>query len=225
MTKQLFNYSVDTTLSMYNIDTNFIYLTGLSYGGRHSVIVAMDTDDGAIPNIRGVIPFAAGSDSHLQPNYTDITDFPPACICIGLSDSQNFIDVSNSLHNDIQLNNGSSILNEIPSVGHTVDFPTYPLEMMECINYIESTYSTTDIKEAVLPKFEVYPNPVDAILHIEALSDVQLKRILISDAAGKILLKKSSNFGFIDISSIPSGTYVLTLESTEASTTQNIVIY
>ena len=110
-------------------------------------------------------------------------------------------------------------------MGHTVDFPTYPLEMMECINYIESTYSTVDLIESTLPKFEVYPNPVDAILHIEALTDEQLKGVTISDVSGKILLKKSSNFGFIDISSIPSGTYVLTLESTEASTTQNIVIY
>ncbi len=54
-TKQLFKYSVAHVSTEYNIDPDFIYLTGLSYGGRHAVIVAMDTDDGAIPPLRGVI--------------------------------------------------------------------------------------------------------------------------------------------------------------------------
>ncbi|PCH98354.1 MAG: hypothetical protein COB85_01615 [Bacteroidetes bacterium] len=155
LTKQLFQYSVDTTLSLYNIDTNFIYLTGLSYGGRHAVIVSMDTDNGLIPNLRGVIPFAAGSDSHLEPNYADIADFPPACICIGLNDAATFITVANTLHNDIASNGGTSFINEIAGVGHTVDFPSYPDEMMECFNFIESQYSnvfavTTTFSNATL---------------------------------------------------------------------------
>ncbi|GJM32588.1 MAG: hypothetical protein DHS20C18_15890 [Saprospiraceae bacterium] len=152
-TKLLFKYSVESVMDQYNIDPDYIYLTGLSYGGRHAVIVSMDTDDGPIPNIRGVIPFAAGLESELAPNYEDIGDFPPACICIGDDDSPNFKAVSNTLHNDLISNGGISLLNAIPDVGHTVEFPTYPEEIMKCINFIDD--------QAGDPlTLEVEPNPV-----------------------------------------------------------------
>ena len=113
LVKQLFQYAVAHTSENYNIDEDYIYLTGLSYGGRHAVIVSMDTDNGAIPNLRGVIPFAAGSNSQLEPDYTAVNDFPPACVCIGLNDSNNFQDVSNTLAEDIETNGGDVLLNEI----------------------------------------------------------------------------------------------------------------
>jgi hypothetical protein len=210
LTKQLFNYSLDTTLALYNIDTNFIYLTGLSYGGRHSVIVSMDTDNGTIPNLRGVIPFAAGSDSQLEPNYADIGDFPPACICIGLNDSQNFINVSNTIHNDIQTNGGESFLNEIAGVGHTVAFATYPEEMMECFNFIEGTYSSVSLPENTDDGVQIFPNPASSTISIKGLENYTLS---ITDAQGRTMMQLEGNASSIDVSSLASGTYYLLYSS------------
>ena len=188
LTKQLFNYAVDTASSLYNIDTNFIYLTGLSYGGRHAVIVSMDTDAGEIPKLRGVIPFAAGSESDLQPNYANIDGFPPACLCIGLNDSNSFINVSNNLHNDIISNGGKSILNEIPGVGHTVAFPSYPDEMMECIQFIEDQYiiSSTVKWEEKQVKISIYPNPSTGDISINSNAEFPISQIQIYNAFGQL---------------------------------------
>ncbi len=206
LTKQLFQYSVDTTKAMYHIDTNFIYLTGLSYGGRHAVIVSMDTDAGDIPNIRGVIPFAAGSESNLQPNYEDIANFPPACICIGLSDAQNFINVSHNLYNDITANGGSALLNEINGVGHTVDFPTYEEEMMKCFGFIEDQYIDPVNTPSLLEQsITVSPNPTTHFINISYPENLIPEKLFLVNSSGKILLHLDAQTKRIDVSKIQTG--------------------
>lgn len=215
LTKQLFQYSLDTTMAMYNIDPEFIYLTGLSYGGRHAVIVSMDTDAGDIPPLRGVIPFAAGSEADLQPNYTSIGDFPPACICIGLSDSQNFINVSNNLNTEINSNGGASMLNEIPNVGHTVVFSTYPQEMMECITFIEAQYGTSSTP--VLTKDEsgirVFPNPANEVIDISFEKEILIQSIFVKDMTGRILKEVNRNDRTIAVTNLPEGLLLLVIET------------
>jgi hypothetical protein len=225
LTKQLFQYSVDTTMAMYNIDPEYIYLTGLSYGGRHVVIVSMDTDDGAIPNIRGVIPFAAGSEADLQPNYDSIDDFAPACICIGLDDSQNFINVSNNLEEDINSNGGNALLNEVPNVGHTVAFSTYPEEMMECFAFIESQYGTSAIVETEQENgITVFPNPANETITITFVNNRLPKRIFISDMNGKLLKEVGINTRTIAVSDLPQGVFLLSVETEKGTETERISI-
>ncbi len=225
LTKQLFQYSVDTTMAMYNIDSDFIYLTGLSYGGRHAVIVSMDTDDGAIPNLRGVIPFAAGSEADLQPNYDSVDDFAPACICIGLDDTQNFINVSNNLNEDINSNGGNALLNEIPNVEHTVVFPSYPEEMMECFAFIESQYGTSAITETELANgITVFPNPANETITINLIDNLLPKRIFISDLSGKFLKEVDVNARTVGVSDLPQGVFLLTVKLENGTNTERISI-
>lgn len=202
LTKQLFQYSLDTTVSLYNIDMDYIYLTGLSYGGRHAVIVSMDTDDGPIPKLRGVIPFAAGSEADLQPDYENIDEFPPACICIGLSDSNNFINVANKLHNDIQNSQGLSLLNEIPGVGHTVDFNDFPSEMMECFNFIEAQYEANYTTELLSSSdINISPNPSYDFVFISLLNENEkIEKTKLFDLDGKLLTTIHSGQKRVDIS-------------------------
>lgn len=226
LTKQLFQYSLDTTMAMYNIDPDFIYLTGLSYGGRHAVIVSMDTDDGSIPNLRGVIPFAAGSEADLQPNYTAIDDFPPACICIGLNDSQNFINVSNNLNADINSNGGAAFLNEVPNVGHTVAFTSYPEEMMECFDFIESQYGTSST--SVLTKEEsgiqVFPNPAKDVITFTFVKEMLVKRVVIKDMAGKVLKEVDREVREISVSDLPQGLLLLVVETEDGIAVEQISV-
>lgn len=220
-TKLLFQYSLDTAMAMYNIDPDFIYLTGLSYGGRHAVIVATDTDDGPIPNLRGVIPFAAGADSHLQPNYDSINDFAPACICIGLSDSNNFISVANSLHSDIQSNGGASMLNEIPNVGHTVAFSTFPSEMMECFNFIESQYEPNTVNDLSDKNSEliVFPNPATDVVQFSFLNNnKKVMDIKLMDSSGRLLKTIHKNAREINIAEFKKNKILLLSITTEEGT-------
>lgn len=227
LTKQLFQYSVDTAMAQYNIDPDFIYLTGLSYGGRHAVIVSMDTDAGPIPGLRGVIPFAAGSEADEQPNYEAISDFPPACICIGLSDSQNFINVANNLHDDIQENGGASILNEIPGVGHTVVFDTFPEEMMECFDFIESQYETTSVGEVIKEDdtdINVFPNPATEFVEVRMVDTFKPNNAYITNAAGKIIRELNVNDRRIDISNLPAGIVTMVWIGDDKSIVKRIAI-
>ncbi len=226
LTKQLFRYSVDTTLAQYSIDTNFIYLTGLSYGGRHAVIVSMDTDNGPIPPLRGVIPFAAGSDSQLEPDYNDIEDFPPACICIGLNDSQNFITVSQTIHADIQANGGTSLLNEIPGVGHTVAFPTYPQEMMKCLNFIEDHHQSTAIKNHsgdIVP-LSIVPNPATDLIALFGPDPGTVLQVDILTHSGVIVKSITGYPAVISVAPFPPGMYWVSLITPSGPVTRPLVI-
>ena len=225
LTKQLFRYAVDTTQAMYNIDPDMIYLTGLSYGGRHAVIVTMDTDDGPIPNIRGVIPFAPGSDSQFQPDYEAVDQFPPACICIGLWDSDNFINVANQLHDDLQNNGAEVLLNEIENVGHTTAFDDFPTEMMECIRFIDATYEVTNVSTPTLAKeVNIYPNPVIDQIKLELPTEWEIQKITITNALGQTLRSFPATQRSFDMPGWSPGSYWLILDTDQGQVTKQFVL-
>ncbi len=225
LTKQLFQYSVELTEDLYSIDPDFIYLTGLSYGGRHAVIVAMDTDNGDIPKLRGVIPFAAGSEADLQPNYDSIEDFAPACVCIGLSDSQNFIDVSNNLVDDITFYDGDAFLNAIPNVGHTVAFSNYAEEMMECIYYIESqTLISSSNDLDTNQSIKIYPNPSEQEITIEIDNEEMPSRVYLTMLNGELVKEIQNNVRTLSVTDLPQGTYMLTVEFETGVETRRVVV-
>ena len=225
LVKRLFNYSVDTAMAIYNIDPDFIYLTGLSYGGRHAVIVSMDTDAGPIPAIRGVIPFAAGSNSQLEPNYGAVSEFAPACICIGLNDNANFQNVSLSLHQDIERNNGIALHNEIAGVGHTVVFPTYPQEMMKCVDFIENQYSSVNVSfDLDEIGMSITPNPVEHLLFIHKTKPIVLDKMYITNLNGQIIKNISNTASDVNVSELPVGNYFFTVRVGNQITTQQFSI-
>jgi len=225
LTKQLFKYSVEMTQEMYSIDPDFIYLTGLSFGGRHAVIVSMDTDNGEIPQLRGVIPFATGANGHLEPDYESIEEFAPACVCIGLSDSQTFISVANNLTNDINSNGGDVFLNEIPNVGHTVVFPTYKEEMMECFNYIESTYEISSVEEIIqVRQTMVYPNPSSQTITFEIDNDYTPSRIYLSNLNGVVIKEIPKKDRSVSVADLQVGIYFLAVESNDGMESIQVIV-
>lgn len=224
LVKQLYRYSLDTTMSMYNIDPEYIYLTGLSFGGRHSVIVSMDTDDGDIPKLRGVIPFATGRNGQLAPNYDAIDQFAPACICIGESDAQIFKDVADDLFADITSKGGKALLNSIPNVGHTVAFATYPDEMMECINWIEDNQVVSNTASVLkeVNSITVSPNPVGGQLSWKT-NLTTIEEVQIFDGVGQLMMKFDDNLGTIDVSALPRGHYILSIVSGDITLHQQFI--
>lgn len=183
--KFLFSHSVAAAVEEYSIDTNFIYITGLSFGGRHTIIVGMDSDSGPISdNIRGIIPFAPGTNSQNVADYENSTRFP-ICTCIGANDNA-FMPVATAFTDNVIENGGTAMLNVIPGVGHTTNFPEFPAEMMECFNFIESAYETTDINEIEKREVKLYPNPTSGKFTIELTNQGEY-RIEILNLVGEIV--------------------------------------
>jgi hypothetical protein len=216
LVKQLFQYAVDTTASMYAIDINMIYVTGLSFGGRHAVIVGMDTDAGPIyPGLRGIIPFAAGIDSENVPNY-DMNPGTPICTCIGQDDSNTFYTVSYTLHFNATGNGWTTFFNNIPGVGHTMAFPTFIEEMMECIDFIEAQY-VTGLTEENDFEFTLSPNPAHDLVRISGFPNSAPLEIEIRDLRGRTLYTKTfeghESEISIDVNSLRKGHYVLSIKS------------
>jgi len=186
--KFLFNHAVSAALDVYSIDTNFIYITGLSFGGRHTIIVGMDSDSGPISdNIRGIIPFAPGTNSELVADYENSTRYP-ICTCIGSNDNT-FMPIATSFTNNVISNGGTAMLNIIDGVGHTTNFPSFPSEMMECFRFIEDAYLVTDINKIEKKTGKLYPNPARDKFTLEFESSGNYK-IDIIDRIGKTVFTK-----------------------------------
>lgn len=67
---------------------------------------------------------------------------------------------------------------------------------------------------------KVYPNPVSDVLHIAAPSDI--KNVSVIDVSGKIL-KVRLDGNKIDVRNLPSGNYMITVETKEGKTTMRFV--
>ena len=212
LVKPLFQHAVDTTSSLYSVDMDMIYVTGLSFGGRHTVLVSMDTDSGPIyPNLRGVIPFAAGTNSENIADY-GVDTSAPICTCIG-SDDASFYNVSYILNQNATAAGHSTLFNEIPGVGHTMAFPTFIDEMMECFDFIEAQY-TTGLTEYDAFDLDVYPNPVEHDLQLMFMIGSGA-RVDIFNTMGQLVqsteLTPFNATGHLDVSGLSKGSYLITV--------------
>ncbi len=225
LVKPLFQHAVDTTASLYTIDMEMIYVTGLSFGGRHTVLVGMDTDSGPIyPGIRGLIPFAAGTNSENIADY-GVDTSAPICTCIG-SDDASFYNVSFTLNQNATAAGHSTLFNEIPGVGHTMAFPTFIDEMMECFDFIEAQY-TTNLTEFNAFDFKLYPNPASDAVQIEFLAGIA-PRVEVFDSQGRLVLSRmymTSGFGGgLDVSGLASGSYLVTVVMNEDISSNGVIL-
>jgi hypothetical protein len=210
--KFLFSHSVAAAVEEYSIDTNFIYITGLSFGGRHTIIVGMDSDSGPISNnIRGIIPFAPGTNSQNVADYENSTRFP-ICTCIGANDN-GFMSVATTFTDNVIENGGTAMLNVIPGIGHTTNFPEFSAEMMECFHFIENAYQTTGIRELEKKTIKLFPNPSSGDFTLE-MEEPGLYTVEIIDLVGKNVFKKEYNTSQsirVQASGLKSGIYIVSV--------------
>jgi hypothetical protein len=86
--------------------------------------------------------------------------------------------------------------------------------------------SVTSINEDILP-FRIYPNPVISSLFINNQTDLQLKKIEITDIAGKIIYTKDNNFNYlisINTEKYKSGIYFVNIYSDNNIITKKISV-
>lgn len=213
--KPLFNHTVEKVDEEYNIDLDFVYITGLSYGGRHTIIASMDDDSGPISdNIRGIIPFAPGINAENVADYNNSMRFP-ICTCIGSNDA-NFYDVAQTFHNNVIANGGDALFNEISGIGHTTDFATFTDEMMECFDFIESQYTTPveEIENEI--SLSIFPNPSDGIINIQLdNSSNHDYSILVHNMLGQSIKEYLFIENNTEITGLESGVYFIAIKEND----------
>lgn len=86
--------------------------------------------------------------------------------------------------------------------------------------YISLLFTTTGIAEATNTQLKLYPNPVHSCLIIE--STHQVERIEVFTLTGQSVLHITGNVQSIDLSRLPSGTYMVRIISNSGTTTNKI---
>ncbi|MCP4122625.1 MAG: T9SS type A sorting domain-containing protein [Bacteroidetes bacterium] len=81
----------------------------------------------------------------------------------------------------------------------------------------------TGVNDELLKSFNMYPNPVDKVLHVEA--SVMIDAVTVYDTEGKIVLQQQMNSNDLNVSELPAGSYTLVAEAAKARITRNFVVY
>ncbi len=147
--------STDSVKTIYNIDENYIYLTGGSCNGKTTIKYGLEY----IYNYRGIIAFNPYIPS-ITPNYYDFdSDMPTVLISGTLDPSYNN---TARVYDSLEAHFANAKFISMPGIGHTFPQTEFNTEMMNGIHYIDSI---VDIITSDEQKTEnhyniiVYPNP------------------------------------------------------------------
>ncbi|PIY12408.1 MAG: hypothetical protein COZ17_03625 [Flavobacteriaceae bacterium CG_4_10_14_3_um_filter_33_47] len=82
--------------------------------------------------------------------------------------------------------------------------------------------STLTNDDVVFKDFKMYPNPVEDVLHF-SIQNNTIQQIKLVDINGRIVLETSNNIKEINLSNIPTGFYLLQIETTNGSISKKII--
>ena len=147
------NQSIDSVLTWYSIDENEMYIAGYSAG---SDVAAQYVFEAPEHKMKGLIWHSPGF--FATPNMSNQATFPPVCLCYGTSDYVSILQ-ANTLNSTFSSSSVPYLYNQVPGVGHTMNYPTVTAEVLECINFIDAN-STSGVNENAFKSLSVFPNPV-----------------------------------------------------------------
>lgn len=89
--------------------------------------------------------------------------------------------------------------------------------------YLRVYYSPTEVAEAAMTRIEVYPNPVDNSLRVEAEN---MSHVLVFDLLGQVVYETNCNSNILDInvSEWSEGVYLLKVETAEGIVTHRVTV-
>jgi hypothetical protein len=218
------NLAYDSVMTWFNIDTNQIYITGYSAG---SDVAAQYFFGEPSHRMKGFIWHSPGFFS--SPDLSNPQEIPPVCLCSG---SVDFVSIfqTNILNGNLDGAGFPYLYNEIPGVDHTMEYPTFTEEMLECINFIDANTSGLGVPEWTGNKISIYPNPIsenqELVLHgLEG--DVLIS---VFDVSGKMvwteqLNNASDRMAISDFrSSLSVGLYSVLIHSEKGILTKKLVV-
>ena len=90
----------------------------------------------------------------------------------------------------------------------------YVFEVAQDVHYVANFVYVDAISENADPDFMIYPNPANDFVIIE--NDIVGQcDVTVYDMSGKIVLKENIDDNKLDVSNIPNGTYIVSIDITE----------
>lgn len=234
----------------YNIDPNYVYLTGFSLGARGALYLGLN----AHTKLRGMIlytPAVQGLNEAKNQNYYQNAANPyckysysnstqiPIVLYVGANDPNGAgcsyctpadpvksyaTVIVPEVRNQIQQASGGSKLlyQSIAGVGHQRPGATY---MCNALNFIDGFY-TTSIAEQTPSTLTVYPNPTTGWLYFEMPEGVLNTSVEIFNWTGEKLMEWKNEVpeGGIDLSAWPAGMYFISIRSESGFRTREKIL-
>ncbi len=94
---------------------------------------------------------------------------------------------------------------------------TWLLKVDPCGDLEWQGCSPVGVKDVEKKRFEIYPNPTEGIVQIEIPVEFSGVNVIVTDIVGRIVHKAqlSAGTGTLNLRNLPSGSYIVTLESKE----------
>lgn len=218
--KLVVNIAVDSVLTWYAVDTNEIYIAGYSAG---SDVASQYTLDQPEHRMKGLIWYAPGF--FYQPNLSTQTDFPPTCLCYGDQDPlSNFLGQVTAIRDSFENSPFYFFYNEIPGVAHTMEFPGFTREMLECLRFIDDPENfvpdTIYSSEKVIAQdyLNMFPNPSTGKVTVD-LKGKENFTFRLMDLCGRIVFEINDwrvEKQVLDLRGYRPGTYILNVQTKDA---------
>lgn len=215
--KLIVNITIDSVLQWYAIDTNEIYIAGYSAGSDVAANYALNNP---IHKLRGLIWYAPGF--FFKPHLSAQTAFPPTCLCFGDADPiSNILGQVTSIRDSFEHSTFDFFYNEIPGISHTMQFPNFTREMLECFRFMndpenfipDSSYVGGKIVSA--PSLIFYPNPTHGKIIFAGTLFHQAEKLQVMDLAGKVIFETAApqKHQEINLTGQAPGTYVVRVQA------------
>ena len=218
------NLAYDSVMTWFNIDTNQVYITGYSAG---SDVAAQYFFGEPSHRMKGLIWHSPGF--FFNPDLSNPQEIPPVCLCSGTVDFTSIVQ-TNLLNNSLDGAGFPYLFNEIPGVGHTMEYPAFTQEMLECVNFIDANTSNVSVQEWTGTAVSMYPNPITEGTDL-VLSGLEGDvKVALFDASGRIVWNKqlynaSNRTTISDLSNgLAVGFYTITIQSEAGRLTKKLVV-
>lgn len=193
----LITIAIDTMKTMFNIDEDEVFLTGMSCNGKATLQFGLEK----IYNFKGIfpwVPYIIKSDLALF----DVESDMPTTLAVGTNDSN--LSTILSLYDSLKTHNNDVNLVLVENIGHTLGFSTFPDEMIRCYKYLNDTNS---INISQVSDVEMLDNE-------EKNVEVSIESNTSSELYFRVLSSKPKNFPVPEFS----------LTSTDGVTTLNMAL-
>ncbi len=211
--------AIEYAARRFNIDEDYIYLTGGSCNGRTALKYGLEK----IYDFRGVIPFNPYIPEWTE-GYYDFSSDMPVCFAVGTLDPN--YNLAHEAFDQLLEHQGRTAFIPIHGKGHEFYFEEFTELMLECIYTIDSlreNSSSANLPTLKSGSFNIFPNPFSSTITVR--TDKPLKGKLdvsFMDLTGKIIYQKSycqseigdSQFNIqLGEHDIPSGLYFILMET------------
>lgn len=218
------NLAYDSVMTWFNIDTNQVYITGYSAG---SDVAAQYVFGEPSHHMKGFIWHSPGF--FFSPDLSDPQEIPPVCLCSGTADFTSILQ-TNLLNGDLDGAGFPYLYNEIPGVDHTMEYPTFTEEMLECIDFIDANTSNVGISEWTGSTVSMYPNPIAENQELVLVGLSGEVNISIFDTSGKMVWARqlknvSGRIGMADLTrELSVGLYAVQIRSGKERLTRRLLV-